>query len=856
MDKVEPTFEELKQKLAEAEKIIAALKGSIGDVFGDDVFTGRRPVSRQESELIEAYIKSEENFRNTLDASPLGVRVISSDGKLFYANQAMLDITGYETIEELKALPREKFYTPEGYKLHCERMEKRARGEYLPSEYEIDIRRKNGEVRTVQVFRREIKWGGQPQTMLMYLDITDRHLAEMAIHQNEERFRRIFQAGPLGIVLSSLDYKFTLVNERFCQMYGYTETELKGMTFKDISFAEDIDADITSLQKLASNQLPYYSTEKKYRRKDGSVFWGSLTVTLLRDNEGNAQGYLAMVQDITPRKEDEARINHLNLTLRSIRSVNQLITREKKRDRLIQGICDSLVANGSYENTWIVLVNNVRQPVTLAQSNNSNFSSVNLFKNGGLPSCAQKALKQKKIIIVEDPHKQCQGCPMLRERRDIGSMAVRLESEKKIYGVLCASMPRELLSDEDEKSLFGEVADDIAFALRDISLREERELLQQEQIRAAKLESIGLLAGGIAHDFNNLLTGIMGNIGLAKSFLPPTSNVFEMLDEAEKAAARARDLTQQLLTFARGGKPIKKVTSLTKVIKDSAIFALRGSRVRLEMNLPDDLWLVEADEGQISQVIHNLVLNADEAMPDGGALYITAKNIKLPRDGALQLPAGNYIEISIRDTGIGIAPEHLQKIFEPYFTTKQQGSGLGLTSAYSIIKNHGGSLSVESCLNEGSTFRIYLPASKKTAKGEKKMTARQSTQAGGKVLIMDDDEIIRKMLKNMLNLAGYEAEVAVDGAEALVKYKQAMDENNPFNAVIMDLTVPGGMGGKETIKELLEIDPEAAVIVSSGYATDPIMSEYKKYGFKAVIAKPYSIGQLQNTITSVTASKK
>lgn len=329
-----------------------------------------------------------------------------------------------------------------------------------------------------------------------------------------------------------------------------------------------------------------------------------------------------------------------------------------------------------------------------------------------------------------------------------------------------------------------------------------------------------------------------------------------MLEEAEKAALRSRDLTQQLLTFARGGKPIKKVTDVADIIKNAATFALRGSKVKLELSLPEDLWMAEVDEGQIGQVIHNLVINAEEAMPLGGTLLITAKNTAIKRSGALPLGGGNYVQIDVADTGTGIPPENLQKIYEPYFTTKKEGSGLGLTSAYSIIKSHGGSLLAESKLHQGSIFHIYLPASRKTAKGEKKVTMQQSPQSGGKVLVMDDDEVIRKMLKNMLNLGGYQVELTADGAEALEKYKQAMDAHDPFDVVIMDLTIPGGMGGKEAIGKLREIDPSAAVIVSSGYATGSIMSEYKKYGFSAVIAKPYSIQQLQETITGLITKTK
>ncbi len=799
--------------------------------------------------------ESEERYRSSLDNMMEGCQIVDRDWRYVYVNDAIAmqsrqrkeDLIGRTMMEVYPGIEKTEMFA----------VLKDCMANRTSHRLENEFTFANGSRGWFDLSIHPVPEG----IFILSLDITEHRRAEMAIHESEERFRRIFQAGPLGIVLSNLDYQFTMMNARFCEMYGYSEKELLTMTFKDISFPEDIAENIPNLQKLAKGELTNYTTEKRYIKKDGDVFWGSLIVTMIRDNAGNPQGFLSMVQNITPRKQAEERINHLNLALRSIRNVNQLITREKDRQRLIQGICDNLVGSRSFNSAWIVLLDDSRQPVMWAQANkDSSFPAlVELFRKRELPHCAQKALKHKSVVITNDPQTECAECaecPIKGENNDVGNMTIRLEIEGNIYGILCASMPRNLLINEDEVSLFVEVATDIAFALRDIELGATNELLQQERLRAAKLESIGTLAGGIAHDFNNLLTGIMGNIGLAKSYLPPSAEVFEMLDEAEKAAARSRDLTQQLLTFARGGKPIKKVINIARVIREAAAFAVRGSKVRLELSVPDNLWLAEADEGQISQVIHNLVINADEAMPAGGIIKIQASNLSVKRTVALPLAGGKYIQIDVADSGIGISPEHLQRIFEPYFTTKHQGSGLGLTSAYSIVKNHGGLLLAESVLNQGSIFHIYLPASKKTTKGEKKVAATKSTQAGGKVLVMDDDETIRKMLKNMLNLAGYEVELTADGVEALGKYKQAIEANDPFTAVIMDLTIPGGMGGKEAIKNLLEIDPAAAVIVSSGYATDPIMSEYKKYGFSAVIAKPYSISQLQETISGLKPWKK
>jgi signal transduction histidine kinase/ActR/RegA family two-component response regulator len=383
----------------------------------------------------------------------------------------------------------------------------------------------------------------------------------------------------------------------------------------------------------------------------------------------------------------------------------------------------------------------------------------------------------------------------------------------------------------------------------------ERKLLEAEHQRIEKLESIGTLAGGIAHDFNNLLTGIMGNISLARRYVEPEGKASERLEEAEKASLRARDLTQQLLTFSRGGAPVKALIPIDKLIQESASFALRGSKVKPEFSLPDDLWAVKADKGQINQVISNIVINADQAMPQGGTLNIEANNLVIKSRRVLPLPPGNYVHIAIKDRGVGIPREHLGKIFDPFFTTKQKGSGLGLATVYSIVKNHDGHIAVESKLGTGTTFHIYLPASEKQSPAEEEVVEEAILRGKGRILVMDDEDIIREMLYKILSLAGYEVELTQDGAEAIGRYAEAKGAKRPFDAVIMDLTIPGGMGGKEAITRLLEIDPNARVIVSSGYATDPIMSGYKKYGFRAMLTKPYGATEIEKTLKRVLTRK-
>lgn len=386
----------------------------------------------------------------------------------------------------------------------------------------------------------------------------------------------------------------------------------------------------------------------------------------------------------------------------------------------------------------------------------------------------------------------------------------------------------------------------------------ERKRLEEERIRSTKLESVGLLAGGIAHDFNNILTSVFANIGLAKMTAnkitgaghPSAKTIMERLAAAEKACLRARDLTKQLLTFAKGGVPVKNTASISTIISDTVEFALRGSAVRCELNLAPDLWPVEVDEGQISQVMQNLVINADQAMPEGGRIEVEAGNLLLLPHTALPLKPGRYVQVSVADQGVGILPEHLSKIFDPYFTTKQKGSGLGLATTYAILKSHDGHIEVASQLGRGTRFRLYLPASSDTrhATAERAETVFRGT---GRLLIMDDEADIREVLENMLAEMGFDVTAVSDGHQAVMQYTQALMEGRPYRAVILDLTIPGGMGGKETARAILDRHPPACIIVSSGYSHDPVMGKSEGSGISAFIAKPYNIFDLSRTLERV-----
>jgi len=374
--------------------------------------------------------------------------------------------------------------------------------------------------------------------------------------------------------------------------------------------------------------------------------------------------------------------------------------------------------------------------------------------------------------------------------------------------------------------------------------------MEEEVLRIEKLEALGVLAGGIAHDFNNVLTPIMANISIAKHYGNLDDDIAEMLTDAEKASLHAKSLTQQLLTFSKGGGLAKKSASISKLLEDASKFALSGSNVRYECSIPEPLWPVEMDEGQITQVIHNMIINADQAMPGGGTVEIRAENVATGPEDSLPLKKGKYVKISIADQGVGIPEKHLPKIFDPFYTTKEKGSGLGLSTSFTIVDRHDGTIQVESDTGVGTTFHIYLPASEKDLSIEQQEWKRTKT-GQGRVLLVDDQEAVRKAAGRILERLGYDVEFARDGPEGIRVYEGAMKRKQPFNLVILDLTIPGGMGGRETIQALKKMDPGASVIVSSGYSDDPIMSDYREYGVSGVVAKPYRIDDLAEAIHMV-----
>lgn len=406
----------------------------------------------------------------------------------------------------------------------------------------------------------------------------------------------------------------------------------------------------------------------------------------------------------------------------------------------------------------------------------------------------------------------------------------------------------------DEQGVLREVLC-VGTDLTEVRAAQERRLQNEQHMQhVQRLESLGLLAGGIAHDFNNLLTSILGNVQLVKLDTPAGSPSAASLESAERACRQARDLTGQLLTFAKGGKPVKKLLDLHQVVREACGLALRGKPCQCDVLLGEPLLAVEADPGQMAQVFNNLLLNASQAMSGAGRITVRARNCQVTEQaGPRALPPGDYVEVTVQDTGHGIAPEILPKIFDPYFTTKSTGNGLGLAVVHSVIQNHGGEITVRSSPGVGTEFTVRLPAVKAEVSATEFMI-RTTSPTGNRILVMDDDESVRDVLTQLIARLGYQVTAVADGAAVVERYVEARRAGAPFHLVVLDLNVVGGMGGEETLRHLRALDPGVRAVVSSGYSDNAIMAEYLAHGFKGVVAKPYTINQLAEALRAGLAA--
>jgi two-component system, cell cycle sensor histidine kinase and response regulator CckA len=626
--------------------------------------------------------------------------------------------------------------------------------------------------------------------------------------EGEACFRLLAESIHAGLMIVG-NNRIVYANPWMCALFGYSREEMLATPFPELIVPEEREVIAKILASHArSGQLPH-EINFWAQCRDGSRRF-LVNYLAPADMPEAAGGFFLIAIDQTERRqiEDifETERERLMVTLRSIGDgvistdiAGRVLTLNRSAERLT-GWSEDDAHGHSLDEVFSVVGEESRQPAP------------DLFAQIVASGAAQEAAE-----------------PVLLLARGGGECLVA-----------CSAAP---VHDRDG-GVIG-----VVLVFRDVTSRRR---LEDDQNRAQKLESLGILAGGIAHDFNNILTAILGNITLVKMRLGGNDPQRERLAVSEQAALRARELTQQLLTFSRGGAPIKRTVQLADIIRDAAPYALRGSNVTCSFHLADDLWPIHADPDQIGRVIHNLVVNADQAMLSGGVIEISAGNIEL--DGSTGLPAGLYVCTAVRDHGGGIPAESLDRIYDPYFSTKPMGSGLGLTVVYSIIRKHDGHIEVQSVPGEGSTFIFYLPAvespTSRSPRDEDTEVAGRSEEIR-RVLLMDDEDIIIDVAGEMLNILGYETAIARDGMEALAIYSEALQAGQPFAAVIMDLTVPGGLGGRETVSRLLEIDPQARAIVSSGYFNDPVMANYREHGFRGIVNKPYRIEELEQVLKEV-----
>jgi len=542
--------------------------------------------------------------------------------------------------------------------------------------------------------------------------------------------------------------------------------------------------------------------------KDGTYVWVETTMTFIRDEQGRPVGIQGVTRDISERKRAE-----------------EALSAEKERLRVtLQSIGDGVIATDP--NGRIALMNPVGEKLT------------------GYAEAEALGKPLKEVFrIIDMGSDRPNGIPVhggFNRDPAVGLVNDTVLRSKDGTEYIISHSAAPILDTEDHT--IGSV-----LVFRDIT---ENRKMEEELSKIEKLESIGVLAGGIAHDFNNFLSGIIGNLSLAKLEVDPADKIFSRLERMERAALLAKDLTLQLLTFSKGGDPVKRPTQLANLIKESALFALRGSNVRCDFDFQPDLLFSEVDEGQISQVIHNLILNAVQAMPEGGAIHVRGENVHLAPSNELALSEGDYVKLIFQDQGTGIEKQHIKKVFDPYFTTKSKGSGLGLTVVYAVIDKHKGRIAVDSEPGTGTTFSIYLPGIHGIESGPE-ADRRPDTAGRGRILVLDDEEFIHEVLSDMLKLMGHTATLVKSGEDAIRTYKEALESGQAFDAVILDLTIPGGMGGKETMKVLLEMDRDVKAIVSSGYSNDPVMSNYRLYGFRNALKKPYRMREMSEALNSV-----
>lgn len=756
----------------------------------------RKMVNNRTTELAA----SEERYRTLVDNIPLGITLISSDKRIVMVNRAQAELFGHPPEWFVGRLCHNEFEKRETACAHCPGEVSLKTGGTAMVETEgirDDGSRINVQIHTVPLPGK----GGQPEAFIEVVEnITERRQAQLTIENERSRLRTLLHTIPELVWLKDPDGVFLACNPRFERLYGAREEDIIGKTDYDFVDRELADFFRKHDNKAVAAGGPSINEEWLTYADDGHRELVETIKTPMRDADGRLIGVLGVARDITAMRLGEQKIRQQAELLELAR--DSIIVRDMA-DRITywnRGAEESYgwsreEAGGQV--THMLLMTEFPEPLTDVNGE--------LLRNG--------AWEGELVHTSRDGRRITVASRWVLKRDEAGNPAHILEINN------------------------------------DITARRQAE---EERDKAQKLESLGVLAGGIAHDFNNILTGILGNISFARMLVGEEHTAAKRLLECEKAAKRAGELTQQLLTFARGGEPVRTAVDARRLIEESISFALRGSNIKGSLECLPGTWRLDADPGQMSQVFNNLLINARQAMPQGGNVTVTAGNREVHSGDPVPVASGRYVRVTVTDQGSGIALEHLPRIFDPYFTTKELGSGLGLASLHSIIKRHGGAVSVSSSPGAGSTFTLFLPAAADQAADELSVQTDLSRLHGkGKILVMDDEELIRELAVALLEELGYSAETCSDGSRAVARHAASRDNGAPYTAIILDLTVPGGMGGREAAARIRAVDPEVPLIVSSGYSSDTQISECLALGFNGAVRKPYTMLEIAAELSRV-----
>lgn len=780
---------------------ISPIKDAHGKVIGASKIARRLTTSRASSGLAGV----------TLDLLPIAFYACDRDGRITRYNRHAAELWGREPRlgNDERFCGSYRLYRADGTHLpHAETPMARAIATGVPiRNSELVIERPDGSRITVLVNIAPLydERDRLVETINCFQDITERKQLEQKLRLENGLRRAIGDAIDEGIIAVDTNGRITYVNHAFCAMTGWQEAELLGCDPPFRFWPEDKRAAIEAeFRAVLRGDVPDgRSRELQFVRRDGHSFEVTITPSPLTDRNGTVIGLVASIADVTEQRKAEASVAHLAAIVES--SSDAIISKD------LNGVIKS----------W-------------------NKGAENIF--GYRP----EEIVGRSVLILIPPERHDEE-PRILERLRRGERVdhyetVRVRKDGRRLDISLTISPI--------RDARGRIVGASKIA-RDIS---EHKRAEQELLKAQRIESLGVLAGGIAHDFNNILTALFGNVQFARLLADGRDDVISALTQAENAFNRARDLTQQLLTFSRGGAPVRQSASLAELLRDNVGFVLHGSNVAARFEIGAELWPVHVDVGQLSQAINNLVLNAKEAMPSGGTVRVCARNRYVDEDATrLGVAPGRYVELRIEDSGCGIKAEDLSHIFDPYFSTKRGGRGLGLATTYSVVKRHGGTVRVDSMPGHGTVFTMLLPAADEQVPG--KASRPDVARGAGRLLLMDDEEDVRKVGAALLTHLGYQVDVAADGAEAVNQFNSARERRVPYDIAILDLTVPGRMSGMECLRHLREIEPNVKVLVSTGYSNDPVLAKYRAHGFAGIVPKPYRIDDLSQVIATTLGER-